>query len=349
MKHSIAFRACVLIVAGTVAALPAVGQHAGHDAAPAAQSVKPAKPVAKPAAKPAPKSAPKDDHSHHAEPAAPTSAQHEGHNAPAADPHASHSMPPASGASAADLPVGRESAPAPVALGAADAIYGASEMNKARGILTEEHGGAVLWKIMLDQAEYQRGPEGAGYGWDAEAWIGGDLNRLVIKTEGHGTGTEGLEDAEWQALYSRAIGPYTDLQGGIRQDVGRDVSTYATFGIETILPYWFKVDAAFFISNRGDGFARLEGSYDFFLTQRIVLQPDLELNVAMQNAPNAMLASGLTDVRAGLRLRYDITRNFSPYVGVELARTIGGTATLHRSAGERVENTRFVFGIRTFF
>ena len=258
-------------------------------------------------------------------------------------------MPAASGASAADLPVGREPAPAPVTLGAADAIYGASAMSKARGILTEEHGGAVLWKIMLDQAEYQTGPEGAGYGWDAEAWIGGDLNRMVIKTEGEGTNRKGLEDAEWQALYSRAIGPYTDLQGGIRQDVGRDVSTYAAFGIETILPYWFKVDAAVFISTHGDGFARLKGTYDLFLTQRVVFQPNLELNVAMQNVPNAMLASGLTDVTAGLRLRYDITRNLSPYVGVELARTIGHTATVHRAAGERVENTRFIFGIRTFF
>jgi len=258
-------------------------------------------------------------------------------------------MPAGNGASAADLPVGREPGPAPVALGAADAIYGASAMKTARGVLAEEHGGAVLWKVMLDQAEYQTGPEGAEYGWDAEAWIGGDLHRLVVKTEGQGTSRHGLEDAEWQALYSRAIGPYTDLQGGIRQDVGSDVSTYAAFGIETILPYWFKVDAAFFISSRGDGFARLEGSYDFFLTQRLVLQPDLELNLAMQNVPTAMQASGLTDVSAGLRLRYDITRNLSPYVGVELARTIGGTATLHRAAGERVENTRFVFGIRTFF
>ena len=344
MKQSIALRACVLIVAGAVAVLPAVGQHAGHEGAPAPQSVRPAKPVPKPV--------PKNDHSNHATSAAPASAQYEGHKAPAApvaDPHASHNMPAASGASAADLPVGREPAPEPVTLGAADAIYGVSAMQSARGILAEEHGGAVLWKIMLDQAEYQAGPEGVGYGWDAEAWIGGDLNRLVIKTEGQGTSRKGLEDAEVQALYSRAIGPYTDLQGGIRQDVGRDVSTYAAFGIETILPYWFKVDAAVFISTHGDGFARLKGTYDLFLTQRVVFQPNLELNVAMQNVPNAMLASGLTDVTAGLRLRYDITRNLSPYVGVELARTIGHTATVHRAAGERVENTRFIFGIRTFF
>lgn len=348
MKYSIATRACILFAAGAMALLPAVGQHAGHDAAPATQSKKPVKP----GAKSAPKPEPKDDHSHHATPAAPTNAQHDGHKAPTApvaDSHASHNMPAASDASALDLPVGREPAPAAVVLGAADAIYGASAMNKARGILAEEHGGAVLWKIMLDQAEYQTGPEGSGYGWDAEAWIGGDLNRLVIKTEGQGTEANGLEDAEWQALYSRAIGPYTDIQAGIRQDVGTNVATYAAFGVEALLPYWLKADAAVFISGRGDAFARLEGTYDLFLSQRFVLQPNLELNIAMQNVPSAQIASGVTDMTAGLRLRYDITRNFSPYAGVELVRAIGGTETLHRAAGEPVENTRFVLGIRTFF
>lgn len=352
MKHSIAIRACILFATGAVAVLPALGQHAGHDAAPATQSKKPSKPAAKPAPKPAPKPESKDDHSHHANSAAPTNAQHEGHNGPpppVADPHAAHNMPAASGASAADLPVGREPAPAADVLGAADAIYGASAMNKARGILAEEHGGGVLWKIMLDQAEYQTGPEGSGYSWDAEAWIGGDLNRLVIKTEGQGTQASGLEDAEWQALYSRAIGPYTDIQAGIRQDVGTNVATYAAFGIEALLPYWLKADAAVFISGRGDAFARLEGTYDLFLSQRLVLQPNLELNIAMQDVPSAQIASGVTDMTAGLRLRYDITRNFSPYAGVELVRTIGGTETLHRTAGEPIENTRFVLGIRTFF
>ena len=340
MKQSATLRACVLAAVGATAILPAIGQHAGHDAAPAAQSAPPATPALK------------EDHSAHAAPAAPASAQHEGHAAPipsVADPHAGHDMPVENTTSAVDLPVGREPAPEQVSLGAADAIFGASTMQKARGILVEEHGGAILWKLMLDQAEYQTGPEGSGYGWDAEAWIGGDLNRLVIKTEGQGTSRNGIEDAEWQALYSRAIGPYTDIQAGIRQDVGSHVSTYAAFGVEALLPYWFKADAAFFLSTRGEGFARFEGTYDLFFTQRVVLQPNLEFNISMQNVPAALLASGLTDVTAGLRVRYDITRNFSPYVGVEFARTIGGTATLHRAAGERVENTRFVFGIRTFF
>ena len=250
---------------------------------------------------------------------------------------------------AADLPVGSEPAPPPIPLGIADSVYGGTAMARARGILTEEHGGATLWKVMLDQAEYQTGREGAGYGWDAEAWFGGDLHRLVVKTEGQGTARGGLEDAEWQALYSRTIGPYTDLQFGIRQDVGSSVASYATVGVESLLPYWFKAQAALFLSHRGDMLARLEGSYDLLLTQQIVLQPNLELNFAMQNVPKAELSSGLTDITAGLRVRYDITRNFSPYIGVEFEEVIGGTASLRRSLGERVGNTRFVAGIRAFF
>jgi copper resistance protein B len=222
-------------------------------------------------------------------------------------------------------------------------------MQSARGVLADEHGGTVLWKVMFDQAEYQTGPNGTGYGWDAEVWIGGDINRVVFKTEGQGSARDGLEDAEWQALYSRAIGPYTDIQGGIRQDFGATATTYAAFGVETLLPYWFKVEAAAFVSTRGDAFARLEGSYDLFLTQRVVLQSNLEFNIAMQDVPAARLGNGLTDVTAGLRVRYDITRNFSPYVGVEFSRAIGGTEAFHRLAGESVENTRFVAGVRTFF
>lgn len=278
-------------------------------------------------------------------------AQHEEHDSrtPAADPHAGHSMPGPSAASAQNLPVGREPAPEPFRLRAADSVYGPSAMQAARGVLADEHGGAVLWKVMLDQAEYQSGPNGSGYGWDAEAWVGGDINRFVFKTEGQGASQEGLEDAELQALYSRAIGTYTDIQAGLRRDVGATTSTYATFGVESLLPYWFKAEAALFLSTRGDVIARLEGSYDFFLTQRVVLQPNIELNIAMQDVPAARVGSGLTDVTAGFRVRYDITRNFSPYVGVEFGRPVGRTESLHRLAGEPIENTRFVAGIRTFF
>ena len=262
--------------------------------------------------------------------------------------HSGHEMPAETPQAAADLPVGQDPAPPPIALGAADSIFGAAAMGAARETLASEHGGAFVWKIMLDQAEYRAGPGGPGYGWSGEAWFGGDLHRLVLKSEGEGTERDGLEDGEWQALYSRAIGPYTDLQLGVRQDFGGFAATYATFGVETILPYWLKAEAAFFVSTRGDALARLEGSYDLLLTQHLVLQPNLELNFAMQDIPGALIGSGLSQVSAGLRLRYDINRQFSPYIGVNFDRKIGGTADFHRAAGDAVEGTSLVLGIRAF-
>lgn len=347
MRQLVSLRAIALAVMGAFVVLPAIGQHAGHEPAPNAPASQSGQ--AGPA-KPATPGAAQQDHNAAAAPATahdhPQQPAEQSANTPVD--HSAHPMPGDEGPSAADLPVGGEPAPPPVTLGAADAIYGQTAMAAARGILADEHGGAVLWKLMLDQAEYKAGSGGAGYGWDAEAWLGGDINRLVVKTEGEGSARGGLEDAEWQALYSRAIGPYTDLQFGIRQDVGSAVATYATIGVETILPYWLKADAALFVSAHG-AFARLEGTYDLLLTQRIVLQPNLEFNFALQNVPSALLGSGLTDITAGLRMRYDVTRNFSPYVGIEFVRKAGGTESLHRAAGERVEDTRLVLGVRTFF
>ncbi len=220
-------------------------------------------------------------------------------------------------------------------------------MNAARGILANEHGGELLWKLMTEQAEYRAGPDGAAYGWDAEAWFGGDIHRLVVKSEGDGTTRGGLDAGEVQALYSRAIAPYTDVQLGLRQDMDGPAATYAVVGAESVLPYWFKVEGALFITNHGDAFARLEGTYDLMITQRLVLQPNLELNVAMQDVPTKLVSSGLSDLTAGLRLRYDITRQFSPYIGINFERRLG-TVGLNRVADEEVEATSLVLGIRAF-
>jgi len=318
--------------AGHAMPMPA-GGHAGHG-----EAAQPAKP--------------ENPHAGHAMPSSPADA-HQGHampgmEKPSAGPHDMHGQASEGARSASDLPVGREPAPPPAILGAADALFGSSAMAGARQVLAKEHGGGFLWKLMVDQAEYRTGTDGSGYGWDAEAWFGGDLNRLVIKSEGEGTARDGLEEAELQALYSRAVAPYTDLQIGLRQDVDSYTTSYATLGVETILPYWFKAEAALFISHRGDALARLEGTYDLLLTQQVVLQPNLEMNFAMQDVPGARIGSGLSNLTAGFRLRYDITRQFSPYMGLNFERSFGGTAGFRRAAGEGVEDTMLVFGIRAF-
>jgi len=149
-------------------------------------------------------------------------------------------------------------------------------MNRARGILRDEHGGAVTYKIMGDMIEYRSQDGEDGYAWNGEAWFGGDIDRFVIKTEGEGG--EDIESAEIQALYSRAWDHVTDLQIGIRQDIEPNPSrTYLALGFETVLPYWFEVEGAVFVGERGQVLGRLDGNYDFQLTQRLVLQPRAEV------------------------------------------------------------------------
>ena len=157
-------------------------------------------------------------------------------------------------------------------------------------------------------------------------------------------------DAEVQALYSRAVGPYTDVQVGIRHDIEPNPSrTYLAFGVESLLPYWFKANAGLFVGERGQVLGRLEGSYDFQLTQRLVLQPRAELNLAVKNDAAIGVGSGLSDAEVGLRLRYEIRREFAPYVGVSYERSFGDTADFVRAHRESAGSTRFVVGLRAWF
>ena len=151
-------------------------------------------------------------------------------------------------------------------------------------------------------------------------------------------------------LYGRAIAPYFNLEAGVRYDIKPDPSRgYAVVGIEGIAPYWFDVGAQLFLSDKGDVLARVEGSYDQRITQSIILQPRAELNFAAQDIPANDIGSGLSDVELGLRLRYEISREFAPYIGVEWAKKLGDTARFARVAGEDADMVNFVAGIRFWF
>jgi copper resistance protein B len=320
-------------------AAPAFAQHEGHGApqTPAPQTSTPKTPALQ---KPAPQqqpAMPADQHSQHDQvdtPAAAMPDQHAGHAA--ADeaiepPEAGNGVPP--------------DAPAEFA---ADRFFPQGDMNRARGILRDEHGGALTYKIMGDRIEYTSQNGEDGYRWDGEAWFGGDIDRLVIKTEGEGG--DNIEDAEIQALYSRAWDHVTDLQIGIRQDIEPNPSrTYLALGFETLLPYWFEVEGALFVGERGQVLGRLDGSYDFQLTQRLVLQPRAEVNLAARDDAAIGLGSGLSDAELGLRLRYEIQREFAPYIGVSWERKFGDTADYARADGERAESTSFVIGLRAWY
>lgn len=269
---------------------------------------------------------------------------HSAHQAPAADAHAGHDGPATDG----DIPTG--TVPPVPADHAADAFYDSAEMARARAAMLKESGGMAFSQLMLDRLEYRMGKGADGYHWEGEGWIGGDINRFAFKTEGEGAFGGPLERAEVQALYSRAIDPWFNLEAGVRHDIRPDPRrTYAVVGIEGLAPYWFEVSAQAFLSNRGDAHLRLEGSYDQRISQRLILQPAAEINVAAQDVPELGIGSGVSDVELGLRLRYEFAREFAPYVGVNWERKLGDTARLARADGERASATSLVMGVRFWF
>lgn len=214
------------------------------------------------------------------------------------------------------------------------------------------HGmGAVHSMIMADRFEFLGDGEQDAFLWDGQGWIGGDLNKFWVKAQGeYGFDSHRLESAEIQALYSRAISPYFDLQTGLRHNFGTGPDTsYAVIGLQGLAPYWFEINAEAFVSDRGDLSARFEAEYDLMLTQRLILQPRAEVQVSGGDVRASGLASGVTETELGVRLRYEIQRGFAPYLGIEWHDLQGGTADLARLGGERASERVIAVGIRFWF
>jgi copper resistance protein B len=258
-------------------------------------------------------------------------------------------MPDMNAPTGTNLPAGTAPPPALPNDHAADQVYGAEAMAMGRHHLNEFHGGQKQFHLSNNIMEYQARKGRDGYEWDSEAWYGGDINRLWLKTEGEGASGV-IERAEVQALYSHALDPYFNLQGGLRYDFRPNPSrVYASIGIEGLAPSFFELEGALFLSNKGELMARAEGYYDQRITQRLILQPRAELNFAAQSSRSIGVGAGLSDAEFGVRLRYDIRREFAPYVGVQYQRAFGKTRRYLRDAGESAGGWEFVLGLRTWF
>jgi copper resistance protein B len=251
-----------------------------------------------------------------------------------ADPHAGHDM----SAMATPAPAATTVPPVPTDH-AAERFYPAATMASARAVLRQEHGGGTYSQVLIDNAELRSGKGPDATAVEGEAWFGNDAAKWVVKARGEHVDGEGWDSAELQGLYAKPIGPYFDLQAGLRVDLEPKGRTYAALGVEGVAPYWIETKATAFLSDRGDLSARIEASHDLRLTGRLILQSKVETN----------LAEAGTDAELGLRLRYEIRREFAPYVGVLRHRTFGDEADLARAAGERTGETRWVVGIRTWF
>lgn len=232
---------------------------------------------------------------------------------------------------------------------AADAIWGADAMAASRAELRRTHGDFPLLWLQAERLETQVRSGADEYLWDVQGWYGTPTRRLWIKSEGEGEWGAKPKEAEVQALFSKAIRPFWDLQAGVRQDFAGAETTHAVVGIQGLAPYLFEVDAALFLSHRGDLTARIEAEVDQRITQRLILQPRLEANLSAQDIPQLGIGAGLDSIEVGARLRYEFAREFAPYVGVEQSWRTGRGADFARLRGEDPSATSFIAGIRFWF
>ena len=232
----------------------------------------------------------------------------------------------------------------------ANQYYDPAEMAKAREAGRKSAGSTPISFIMADRLESQITTGEDSFIWDAQGWYGTDENKLWIKTEGeYGFGSNDVEDAEIQALWSKPVARFWDVQTGIRYDTEPKGRTHAVLGLQGLAPYWFEVDAAFFLSTQGDLTSRIEAEYDLILSKKMVLQPRLEVEMSAQDIAELGIGAGITNFDLGLRLRYEIKREFAPYIGVEWQKNVGETATFTRALGDDPDKLAFLVGVRAWY
>jgi copper resistance protein B len=211
------------------------------------------------------------------------------------------------------------------------------------------HDRATHYFVLFDQLEWQSGGGGTGGSWDNKGWVGGDIDRFWFRTEGESERSR-LGTAQAHALYGRAIARWWDVVLGIRQDFQPGpAQTWAAVGIQGLAPYWFEIEATAYIGASGRTHARFEAEYELLLTNRLILQPLIEVEIYGKSDPERQVGAGLSTIEAGARLRYEIRREFAPYVGVTWSRKLFGTADFARESGEEVSGARLALGARVWF
>lgn len=229
-------------------------------------------------------------------------------------------------------------------------VMGAATLFAAsQGLAAGMQDDPLLAKVMIDKLEVREGEDHNPLAWEAQAWLGRDLDKLWLKTEGERVDGE-TEEANLELLYSRAVAPYWDLQAGWRRDFRPEPERdWLAVGAKGLAPYYFEVDATAYVGEGGRTAAGLAVEYELMFTQRLVLSPELELSLYGKDDPETGTGAGLAHSSLGLRLRYEFRREFAPYVGVRWWRLHGSTADYADSEGEETGDTQWVAGIRAWF
>ncbi len=213
----------------------------------------------------------------------------------------------------------------------------------------DHHGSGVFSYLLFDRLEVWDADPGTGQAWEAQGWIGSDMHRLWLRSEGERKRGH-TESADIEVLYGHPVSRWWDLVAGLRHDIapGRD-RNFAAIGVTGMAPYKFEVEATAYLGTSGQTAARVEAEYELLLTNRLILQPKVEAEWHGKNDASRGIGPGLGKVETGLRLRYEFTRKFAPYVGLVHERSFGGTADVARDEGEATRDTRVVAGVRIWF
>lgn len=212
-----------------------------------------------------------------------------------------------------------------------------------------QHAPALNHKVTFNRLEAWDADHGSGLAWEGIAWFGTDTDRLWLRSEGERIGGH-TESADLEALYGRSVSPWWHLVAGVRHDFKPgDARTWAAFGVQGMAPYRFEVSATAYVGEDGQIAANVEAEYTLRITNRLILQPLVEVDIAAKDDPEYGVGRGIAGVEAGLRLRYEANRRFAPYVGVVHERALGDTADLRRAEGESTRDTRVVAGVRIWF
>jgi copper resistance protein B len=203
--------------------------------------------------------------------------------------------------------------------------------------------------VLVDNLEAIRTSGDTAVPYDIEAWFGRTYDRAVLKAEGDIESGD-IADGRTELLWGHAVAPYWDTQFGIRYDNGEGPNRdWLAFGVEGLAPYWFDLEITGYLGESSRAALRIEASYEMLITQKWVLQPKIEANFYGQRDTPNEVGSGLSDVSAALRLRYEIRREFAPYLGIEWTNRYGDTKRIVRAVGEDPSDTRVVAGLRFWF
>ena len=203
-----------------------------------------------------------------------------------------------------------------------------------------------MFKLESDIAESK---EGTLYNWDLDGWIGGDINKLSLKSEGEKIKDKNTEKSTFWAKYSRNIATFWDFQAGFRHDIHPKSKNYFLIGLEGLAPYFFETEAHVFISEDGNLTSTIHQENEFLITQRFIIQPYCELNFSTQDVQDLEIGSGLTVGEFGLQTRYEYTRKFSPYIDIKYERKYGETSIIAQKNNKKNEDIVIGFGIRLMF